>query len=117
MARDLGKYYVPFNTIDARAFDGLSKFMADGTIGYSVHKFVHYVSARTDVYYYKFSFIGRYSRFLYPRNHPYGVHHGDDIQYVFGASFVGASSIKFLDYEDVAVERMTRIWEQFAKTG
>lgn len=117
MTRELSKFYVPFDTLDVRAFDGLSKFMADGTIGYGVHKFVHHVSKLNNAYYYKFSFIGRYSQFLYPRNHPYGVHHSDDIQYVFVASFIGASPIKFLDPENVAVERMTRIWEQFAKTG
>jgi carboxylesterase type B len=117
MARELGKFYAPFEVLDSRSFDGLSKLISDGTIGYGVHNFVHHASKFTDVYYYKFSFIGRFSQFLYPRNHPYGVSHGDDIQYVFGASFVGASLIQIPDPEDVTVERMTRIWVQFAKTG
>ena len=117
MARELGKFYLPFDTLDARAFDGLSKFMSDGVVGYGVHKFVHHVSKVIDVYYYKFSYIGRYSHFLYPRSHPYGVHHGDDIQFVLAASFIGASTILIQDPEEIIVERMTRIWVQFAKTG
>jgi carboxylesterase type B len=117
MARELGKFYAPFNTLDFRAFEGLSRMMSDGTIGYGVHKFVQLTSQFTDVYYYKFSFVGRFSRFLYPRGQPYGVHHGDDIQYVLRASFLGAETIKIMDPEEITVERMTRIWVQFAKTG
>lgn len=116
IAQVLRKSYLPYDKIDIRSFDGLGKLLGDGVIGYGVHKFVHHVSKVTDVYYYKFSYTGRYSRFLYPRNRPYGVHHVDDIQYVFGASFMG-SNITLTDPENVMVQRMTRIWAQFARTG
>lgn len=116
IAQILRQSYLPFDKIDIRSFDNLAKLLGDGVIGYGVHKFVHYVSPIVDVFYYKFSYIGRWSLFLHPRDKPYGAHHVDDIQYVFGASFMG-STIRFTDPENIAVERMTRIWEQFAWTG
>lgn len=116
-ANSLRECYLPrHDLIDIRSFNGLSQIFADGVIGYGVHRFVHYVSKFSNVYYYKFSFVGRHSLFKYPRVSPYGVHHVDDIQYVFTAKYVGPT-IQSSDPESIAVERMTRIWEQFALTG
>lgn len=53
----LRKEYLPFDTIDARSFNHLNNFFADAVIGVGVHRFVHFISNLTDVYYYKFSFI------------------------------------------------------------
>jgi len=98
-----------------RSFNSLAQLCGDGTIGYAVHKFVHYISKFTDVYYYKFTYIGRYSNFNYPGNKPYGIHHNDDNQYVVVSN--NPPMIKESDPENFIVERMTRIWEQFAKYG
>lgn len=112
----LRKAYLPFDTIDKRSFNGLSELLADGIIGIGVHRFIHFASNFTDVYYYKFSYVGNYSLFYYPRNHPYGVHHVDDLQYVF--YFPRMSPMyRRSDSQSVMVERLTRIWEQFAWTG
>lgn len=108
----LRKSYLPFDNIDIRSFDGLAKFLGDGTIGYGIHRFVNHVREFVDVYYYKFSYIGRFSFFTYPRNQPFGVHHVDDMQYIFNYF-----SFQLNDTENLMVQRMTRIWEQFAKTG
>lgn len=81
-----------------------------------MHRFVHLISNFTDVYYYKFKYIGRFSVFLYPHDKPYGVHHADDLQYVIYADQT-KDLIKRTDPEDITIERMTRIWEQFARTG
>ena len=111
----LKNYYLPFEKIDERAFNSLQLLSADATIGYGVH-FVHYVSELTDVYYYKFSYSGRFSIFNYPRDKPFGVHHVDDNQYLFYNFYLGAL-IAESDPENFMVERMTRIWEQFEKYG
>ena len=111
----LRKHYLPYDEIDITSFNSLHHLNADGSIGYAVHRFAHYASSFTDVYYYKFSYIGRISGFLYPRNKPYGVHHGDDNMYVL--SWSNPPEIKESDPENFMVERMTRIWEQFAKYG
>jgi len=116
VANILKNYYLPFEKIDKRAFNSMQLLIADGTIGYSVHRFVHYVSKFTDVYYYKFSFVGRFSIFNYPRDKPYGVHHIDDNQYLFYNFYLGPL-ITESDPENFIVERMTRIWEQFARNG
>lgn len=108
-------YYLPFEKIDMRSFNSLAQLCGDGTVGYAVHKFVHYISKFTDVYYYKFSYIGRYSNFNYPGNKPYGIHHNDDNQYVVVSN--NPPMIKESDPENFIVERMTRIWEQFAIYG
>lgn len=67
----LRKSFLPLNPIDVRSFNGLNYLFGDGVIGYPVHKFVHLISPFTDVYYYKFSYIGRYG-FNYPHDKPYG---------------------------------------------
>jgi acetylcholinesterase len=69
-----------------------------------------------DVYYYKMSYVGRHSVFNYPRNFPYGMHHADDIQYVLNTWYVGPN-IDENDPDNFMVERMTRLWEQFAWYG
>lgn len=117
IAAILRKSYFPFDTIDIRSISNLNKIFADGLIGYGVHKFVNYTRNFTDVYYYKFSYVGRFSLLNYPNSEiPYGVHHADDIQYVFDAPYVG-KTILLTDPESFIVERMTRIWERFAWTG
>lgn len=108
--------YFPFDKIDVRSFSGLNNLYGDSYIGYSLHRFVHFASNLTDVFYYKFSYIGRFSIFNYPHNKPYGVHHVDDLQYPFFVDFL-TPLIQPTDPEHFMVERMTRIWEHFALTG
>jgi acetylcholinesterase len=116
MAQALKKLYFPYDKIDARASNNLNHLCADGVIGYGVHRLAHFASYYTDVFYYKFSYIGRYSSFYYPRDKPFGVHHGDDIQYTISAPYL-SPTIEEDDPENFMVERMTRIWEQFALKG
>lgn len=106
--------YFPFDTIDVRSFGALDYLFGDSIIGYGVHKFVHLVSSQVTTYYYKFSFIGRFSFFMYPnRDRPYGTHHGDDLQYIFWLGL----SVTPQDSEWPIIDRMTRIVEQFVHTG
>lgn len=106
----------PFDSIDARSFNSLARLFADGIIGIGVHRFVHFASQFTDVYYYQFTYSGHYSNFYYPRDRPYGVHHIDDLQYVLYLEFI-SPLYSSEDAESLIVERMTRIWEQFAWYG
>lgn len=116
MATIIRESYFPFDVIDIRSFNNLNNLFADALISYGVHKFVHLVNAFIDVYYYKFSYVGELSGFNFPRDRPYGVHHGDDNQYVFNDGFQGIA-IPLTHPDSFVVERMTRIWEQFAWTG
>ncbi|XP_037048513.1 esterase FE4-like [Bradysia coprophila] len=116
MATTLRESYFPFDVIDIRSFNNLNNLFADAIISYGVHKFVHLVNTFIDVYYYKFSYIGQLSFFHFPRYFPYGAHHGDDIQYFFNYGWEGIA-IPLGHPDSDVVERMTRIWEQFAWTG
>lgn len=113
IGRILRDLYLPFDTIDVRSFAGLNQLFSDSIIGYNVHKFAHLAANFTDVYYYKFSYVGRYSMFYYPHDKPFGVHHADDLQYAINAAYIGPM-IGPSDPENIMVERMTRIYEQFA---
>jgi len=81
-----------------------------------VHQFVNLVSEFTDVFYYKFSYVGDFSLFTYPRNDSiYGVQHGDDLHYVIPYR---AFDVIGGDHEDnFIVERLSRIYENFARNG
>lgn len=116
MSTILRESYFPYDFIDIRSFNGLNSLFADSIIGYGVHKFVHLVNAFIDVYYYKFSYVGESSFFEFPRNRPYGVHHGDDLQYLFNFAFQGVA-IPLTHPDSFVVERITRIYEQFAWFG
>lgn len=117
ISETLRSYYLPFEKIDNRSFNGLINLFSDGVIGYGIHRFVHLITNLTDVYYYNFSYNGRFSVFYYPHHDkPYGVHHVDDLQYAFYVDYVGLM-IKPSDPENFMVERMTKIYEHFALTG
>lgn len=112
----LREAYFVFDDIDVRSFHPLGHLFADSRIGYAVHRLVHLISNVTDVYYYKFSYVGRFSLFHYPQNSPYGVHHGDDPQYIFSVDYLSPLILP-TDPEHFMIERMTTIWESFAHTG
>lgn len=110
--------FLPLDTIDVRSFNGLNNLFGDSLIGYGIHRFIHLITNLTDVYYYKFSYIGRFSVFQYPHvGRPFGVHHADDLQYPFYVDFITPTMIQPSDPENFMVERMTKIYEHFAATG
>lgn len=113
------KNYLPFDVIDIRSMNALVNLFGDVNTGYSQHIFVHRINQYIPVYYYKFSYIGRFSYFNFPKDKPYGVEHGDDMQYLFHLSYLDKDFpiIDELDRENFMVERMTRMYEHFANTG
>lgn len=112
MSRVFRKFYLPFKSIDVRSFNGLYTLLSDGFLSYPVHKFAHLASKFTKVYYYKFSYVGKNSCYKFPHNQPFGAHHGDDRLYV-----LEGYPMAYNDTDNVMVERMTRIFENFALTG
>lgn len=81
-----------------------------------MHRFVRLASLFTRVYYYKNSYVGRFSHFYYPNDKPYGAVHHDDLLYLFVAPDV-APMFTVNDTEHLQVERMTRMWSTFALKG
>lgn len=93
------------------------QFCSDGIINYGSHRLVHYLSNFTDIYSYKFTYAGQASVFNWPRTSPYGITHADDLQYLFHTWYIDQSLVDATHPDAVMVERMTRLWEQFATTG
>lgn len=98
-------------------------------------RFVHLVAQYTKVYQYRFSYQGRYSHTYYPDDKtPYGknrrtmrkrppiiyffylgvVHH-DDLLYLLTGPYI-APVFTDKDPERKTVERLTRMWTNFAHT-
>lgn len=67
------------------------------------------------VYYYQFAYVGRYTVTRYPDGDLRPVH-VDDMLYLFVMN-IFAPAYGPNDPESVTIERMTRLWTQFALTG
>lgn len=80
------------------------------------HRLVRLLWNQTNVFYYRTSYVGRYSRFIYKHNKPYGVEHEDDVQYLLELRDFSTKFIKN-DPEMKMVDRMTRFWANFAING
>lgn len=77
---------------------------------------VQLLNTQVDVFYYKFTYMGRFSVFKYPNNAPWGVDHGDDVQYL--AEFpLMAPIYQSDDPEYKMVQIYTRLITNFASTG
>lgn len=48
------------------------QLFGDSITGFSVHRFVKLAALYNRVYYYKFSYVGRYSHTYFPADKPYG---------------------------------------------
>lgn len=68
-----------------------------------------------DVFYYKFSYQGRFSHYYLPDHKPYGVVHSDDLYYLFNKHTAPFFTSEDPEYHMVDV--MTRLWANFATTG
>ncbi|XP_055917775.1 venom carboxylesterase-6-like [Eupeodes corollae] len=97
-------------------FEPFGKLFSDAIIGFPVHRFAHLAARYVPVYYYRYSYRGRFSDFLYPGDTAYGSVHHDDLWYLLHNSFISPIYSK-IDPEDKTVERLTRIVAQFATTG
>ncbi|XP_037024082.1 esterase FE4-like [Bradysia coprophila] len=113
------KNYLPFDVIDVRSVNALVHLFGDTFTGFGQHIFVHRINQYIPVYYYKFSYVGRFSFCNNPQEKPYGVEHGDDLQYIFHLNFLN-NNFPIIEHsapENFMVERMTRMFEHFADNG
>lgn len=92
------------------------QLFSDGVIAYGVHRLVQLLWDKVKVYYYNTSFRGRFSIFQNIGFEWEGVDHEDDLQYIFNVQRIGPL-IEVTDPENIAVERITRLWTNFVKYG
>ncbi|XP_055859203.1 juvenile hormone esterase-like [Episyrphus balteatus] len=90
----------------------LAKMMSDRVIGFPVHRFAHLAARFVPVYYYMFSYQGRYSYLNYSK----GAFHYDDLQYLFYNPNM-APMFTTTDPENKIIDRLTGMWTKFAATG
>nr|QCC89018.1 carboxylesterase 3 [Meteorus pulchricornis] len=116
----LKHFYLHDKPIGLDNYEGWARLYADGVIGFSVHRFANLVSdqyktTNTPVYYYEFTYQGRYSHKTWSDGKPYGVVHHDDLLYLFYVSFFPYFDAEAPEIK--AVKRSTAMWVNFAKTG
>ncbi|XP_015127076.1 esterase E4 [Diachasma alloeum] len=118
ITESLRKFYLKGKPVGVDSWQGLADLYADALVGFANHRFVNLMGghSRAPVWYWKFSYQGRFTTARWPDGKPFGVVHQDDLMYLFYQSKV------FPYFEDdapenVMVEKMTAIWANFAKTG
>lgn len=121
ISKELRKFYFGTKPIDNSSLPQLAQLYADAVIGFGVNRGAKLLAEKSDkpVYYYKFSYKGRYSHFYLPESNgtvPYGVVHHDDLIYLFYISKL-FPEFKPSDPESQTVEKLTTLWANFARTG
>ncbi|XP_067006683.2 juvenile hormone esterase [Anabrus simplex] len=117
----LRKYYLKDQPITNASATGLGQLYSDSIIIFPVHRAAKLISAKNTapVYFYKFSYAGRYSYVYDPLDsqRTYGVVHHDDLLYLF---YNPTGSFKLFtpqDEEFPTMKKMIKIWSNFMKEG
>nr|AQY62728.1 carboxylesterase [Cnaphalocrocis medinalis] len=117
ISEDLRQFYLKGKPAGVDNYRGLGELYADSVTIFGVHRLINLLAIHSTqpVYYYKFSYQGRYSHVTWADKKPYGVVHHDELLYFFNISF-------FPNYEKTAPEiptirRLTTMWATFAYTG
>lgn len=118
ISRELKKFYFGDKPISRETSDGLAHIYADTVIIFPSHRSAQLYArySKQPVYYYDFTYQGRYSFAKWNDSTPYGVVHHDDLQYLFFMQFM----FPFLEPDAPEIpmlERYTSMWTNFAATG
>ncbi|XP_028900980.1 juvenile hormone esterase [Zeugodacus cucurbitae] len=82
-ADELREFYYNKTEINKYNLLGLGQMTSDGLIGHGVHRLVELARKFTDVYYYRFDYVGEKSQFTDNSGNPQGICHSDDLMYIF----------------------------------
>ncbi|KAF2886687.1 hypothetical protein ILUMI_19486 [Ignelater luminosus] len=119
ISRELRKFYLGDRPLDNSSLTGLTKLYADAITGFNVNRGIKLIARKNDkpVYYYCFTFRGRYSHFYLPGTQtPYGPVHHDELFYLFYISPL-ASRFNVTSPEYAMVKKLTTLFSNFAYTG
>ncbi|XP_044018738.1 esterase FE4-like [Aphidius gifuensis] len=111
------KFYFNDEPIGLSNWKSLANVFGDA-VGFQAHRFVNLISQYSSqpVYYYKFTYQGRYSHATWSNGTVFGVCHHDDLLYLFYDTYFPYFKNNN-DPELITVERMTSMYGNFAKTG
>ncbi|XP_022913045.2 esterase FE4-like [Onthophagus taurus] len=120
VSESLREFYIPNKKILVSNRQNIADIYADCLAGFSSNRgaklLTQYLSSK--VYYYRFSYKGKYSFFYVPNTNNtglYGASHHDDLLYLF---YVSRRTPMFTEEpESKIVDYLTTIWGNFVKTG
>nr|AHJ81337.1 carboxylesterase [Locusta migratoria] len=119
ISTSLRSFYLHDQSITNNTRNQLGNLFADSITNFPVFRPALILSkiSKFPVYYYQFTYQGRYSWIHAPgTTTPYGVVHRDDLIYLFYIS----TRFPFFNKDDpeyMTVKRMTKMWSNFVKTG
>ncbi|XP_001359929.3 venom carboxylesterase-6 [Drosophila pseudoobscura] len=100
-----------------QSLKGWGELYSDALIGVAFNRFVRLMAPHTPIYMYLFRYKGRYSFLKNPDNkQAMGPVHHDELIYLFHVS-LESPLLKREDPENQMVERLTRMWFEFAAKG
>ncbi|XP_044758909.1 uncharacterized protein LOC123316758 [Coccinella septempunctata] len=121
ISKGLRSFYFADKKIDNSTQVQLSELYNEAQSGFAVNRAVKLLAEKNTqpVYYYRFSYKGRYSHYYLPGTNntvTYGAVHHDDLIYLF---YISALFPKFekTDKDFQTVMKMTTLWSNFARTG
>lgn len=121
ISKELKKFYLEDKHLDNSSLSGLVQLYSDAIVGFAVNRAAKLLAEKSNesVYYYRFNYKGRHSNFYLPDTSntvPYGAAHLDDLIYLFQSpnSF---SDYKENDPETDTIDKMIKLWANFARTG
>lgn len=122
ISKALKSFYLKDKPVDKSSLTGLAQLYADGIIGFGVNRAAKLIAEKSSepVYYYRFSYQGRFSLFYTPESNntaPYGVVHADDLIYLFYVKKLFPLFEQTTPPEVGMVNKLTTLWGNFAKTG
>ncbi|XP_076682059.1 esterase E4 [Andrena cerasifolii] len=118
ISRELRRFYFKDQPIGSATNTALAEVYADSIIIFPMYRAAKLIAAGSSqpVYFYKFTYQGRYSFSMWNSSTPFGVVHHDDLQYLFYMK-------NFFPYfesgapEIPMVELYTSMWSNFVETG
>ncbi|XP_067006679.2 juvenile hormone esterase [Anabrus simplex] len=120
VSRELRKFYFNNQPISNATEEELGKLYADSIINFGQYRAAKLISrkSRAPVYFYKFSYPGKWSYIYWPpgTNDTYGVVHHDDLIYLIYNS-VYFPMMTSQDKEYQMMKTMTKMWTDFMKEG
>ncbi|XP_068985006.1 uncharacterized protein [Bombus flavifrons] len=118
VSRELRKFYFNDQPINSASYRKLGDIYGDAITKFPMYRAIKLFAtySKLPVYFYKFSFQGRYSFYMLNATTPYGVCHHDDLQYLF---FIKSRFPYFnSDAPEIPmVEISTSIWSNFVING
>ncbi|CAH1102056.1 unnamed protein product [Psylliodes chrysocephalus] len=122
VSKTIKTFYLQDKNIDKSQLTPLAQVYSDSLSGFGINRAAKIIADHSDqlVYYYKFTYQGRYSHFYTPESNstvPYGVVHQDDSLYLFYIKKLFPLFAESSPQEVEMVTKLTALYGNFAKTG